>query len=753
MTGDRIRAALSCGRQSCECATGPNTHCPGPSHARGDRNPSLTVHERDGKVLVNCKGGCSQGDVIADLQSRDLWPRGDDGARVSASPSRLLPPEAEYEYRDEAGRPAFRVVRFPPASPGGKKTFRQKRPNGRGGWEWKKGDTRILYRLPELLASDPSEIVWLCEGEKDADRLASCGLVATTRAEGAGKWRDDNNGPLRGRRVVILEDNDAAGELDARVKLASVGTVASEAAILKLEPLPAGGDVSDWLDLGGTLDHLIGLGEMVLGEAGSEATPQPALAVVEATQELRPMPMVAFPTEVMPASLAALIDAAAEAMLVPPEFVGVPLLVLAGAAIGNAWELELKAGWREGPNLYAAIVADPGSKKTPALKLATRPIYAIQRELHNRYTEEKKRHDAELAAWEASNKKDRGAKPEAPAYPHVVTTDATTEALAGMLASGKGLALHRDELVAWVLSMDQYRSGKGSDRQHYLSMWSRAPIKIDRKSRPDPIIVDRPCLAVVGGIQPDVLPDLVGGEGRDDGFLDRLLWCYPDLDEDRWTDASVDARLEDAAGRLFIDLYRLDGQEMPSGDVLPRVARLDAGALALWREWYDVHAAEGRSDDLAPSLRGTWAKLPSQLARLTLILHVARAVDAGEQVGAWVPERTIADAADLVEFFKDHARSALAAVKTTRSKLDARILRALESGPLRTRDIFAALGGGRVKADRLKSALENLVEGGRIVAIPVAAGAKGGRPGVLYALPEAQEQEYEARPARGRKNA
>src|SRR5205814_10380221 len=108
-------------------------------------------------------------------------------------------------------------------------------------------------------------------------------------------------------------------------------------------------------------------------------------------------------------------------------------------------------------------------------------------------------------------------------------TDATTEALAPMLLNSKGLVLFEDELSGWVRSMDQYRGGgRGADRKHFLSMWSRTLIKVDRKGTPKPIIVPRPCLSVVGGIQPELLPDLADAAQRQDGFLDRLLWSFPD---------------------------------------------------------------------------------------------------------------------------------------------------------------------------------------------------------------------------------
>jgi hypothetical protein len=84
MSASDIRSALDCGRGGCACRTGQNTHCPGPSHRNGDRNPSLTVHDRDGKTLVNCKGGCDQGDVIAILQERGAWPRPEERERAGA---------------------------------------------------------------------------------------------------------------------------------------------------------------------------------------------------------------------------------------------------------------------------------------------------------------------------------------------------------------------------------------------------------------------------------------------------------------------------------------------------------------------------------------------------------------------------------------------------------------------------------------------------------------------------------------------
>jgi len=103
-----------------------------------------------------------------------------------------------YPYYSPDGTLMYEVVRFVP------KDFRPRMPDG----TWGLTADRILYRLPQL---DIKGFVWLCEGEKDADTLASHGLVATT-AGAAGSWAATDTTPLhRAWGVVIVPDCDAAG--------------------------------------------------------------------------------------------------------------------------------------------------------------------------------------------------------------------------------------------------------------------------------------------------------------------------------------------------------------------------------------------------------------------------------------------------------------------------------------------------------------------------------------------------------------
>jgi hypothetical protein len=158
---------------------------------------------------------------------------------------------ATYDYRDADGTLLFQVVRYEP------KGFVQRRPSGNGGWLWGlDGIEPVLYRLPELLAADPAQVVFVVEGEKDVDRLRDLGLVATCNPMGAGKWRDGYAAALQGRHVAVLLDNDRAGRDHARAGARSVAPRAAQAKVVDLPGLPPKGDVSDFLDAGGTADDL-----------------------------------------------------------------------------------------------------------------------------------------------------------------------------------------------------------------------------------------------------------------------------------------------------------------------------------------------------------------------------------------------------------------------------------------------------------------------------------------------------------------
>ena len=214
-----------------------------------------------------------------------------------------------------------------------------------------------------------------------------------------------------------------------------------------------------------------------------------------------------FPFDALPGPIAQFATACATSLSAPAELVAIPALVVAAGAIGNSRVIRLKQDWTEPASIFAAVVSPSGAMKSPALNMAAKPLQDLDSPTGR--------------TW---------------------TADVTVEQLARLLAGNpRGLLLVRDELSAWVKSMNQYKQGKGADRQFYLSVWGGAPVKVDRvgAGTPTSISVPHPCLSVVGCIPPDVIPHLDDQSGQEDGFLPRLLFAWPQPVPVRWKEIVV----------------------------------------------------------------------------------------------------------------------------------------------------------------------------------------------------------------------
>jgi hypothetical protein len=356
-----------------------------------------------------------------------------------------------------------------------------------------------------------------------------------------------------------------------------------------------------------------------------------------------------FPLDVLPQQLAAFVQDAAAAISCPADYIAVPMLVLAGAAVGTSRALEIKPGYTERACLYAAVVGPPGAAKTPALKLAAGPVYQEQARRMLAYQQQRERYDEQDG--------DRRGRPPKPSTAYV--SDITTEKLAEVLQDNpRGVALIRDELSAWVGAMDQYRAhGRGADRQFYLSAWGGEPVSVHRKNQQaGPLFVAHPFISVVGGIQPDLLANLRGERRAADGFLDRLLFAYPAPPQavgETWACVSDDAAR--AWGETLRLLYSLEAETTADGTTRPHFVKLTGDGRTTWEKFTGRLAAEMNAADFPDVLRGPWSKMRAHGARLALIVHYLRM--AGDELTCdEVDGESLQCAARLASYFQSHAR-------------------------------------------------------------------------------------------------
>lgn len=233
-----------------------------------EKTPSFTVN--DEKQFYHCFSSGKNGDAFEFVRETEGLTFAEAVERLASETgvtvSPMIVPEkprgektgskklvAEYVYRDREGQPYHKVERY--EYEGGGKTFTQSH------WEptdelWISGtgsNPPIPYNLPAIIAN-PNEPIWLVEGEKNADDLIALGLLATTAKGGStafpttaefSVWFD-------GATVYALPDNDDPGTKWLERVLKSV----PHAIIVTIPGLPHKGDVSDWLEAGGTVEQL-----------------------------------------------------------------------------------------------------------------------------------------------------------------------------------------------------------------------------------------------------------------------------------------------------------------------------------------------------------------------------------------------------------------------------------------------------------------------------------------------------------------
>ncbi|MCG6534154.1 MAG: AAA family ATPase [Syntrophales bacterium LBB04] len=242
-----------------------------------DKNSLCISEGADGRVLLYCHAGCHFKNIVTTLgfEVSEMFAEDTQLKNKHYTPktwNRQMVIKT-YDYTDEKGNLLYQVCRTV------KKEFPVRRPDGKKGWIWGLGDiSPVLYRLPSVIeAVTKGETIFVVEGEKDADRLCELGLPATTNPMGAGKWRDSYSHHFKNANVVILPDNDEPGIKHAENVAEKLYGIVSSAKIVHLPGVPEKGDISDWMEQGGTaekLQQLIDKADCWLPPFSSERTEQ-----------------------------------------------------------------------------------------------------------------------------------------------------------------------------------------------------------------------------------------------------------------------------------------------------------------------------------------------------------------------------------------------------------------------------------------------------------------------------------------------
>jgi hypothetical protein len=358
-----------------------------------------------------------------------------------------------------------------------------------------------------------------------------------------------------------------------------------------------------------------------------------------------------FPLEVFPAWLQNFCSSVQKSIGVPVDFPAVAALSCASTLVGKKIEIQIKKDWKESARLYIAVVANPSSGKSPALKKCFAPIFQIEEQLHkentfnkNNFQEEMEKYEVEKEEWKKNSKKGTKVpppqKPEEPKINRLYTTDFTVESLVTPLADGNSLVIYQDELTQWVNGLNAYKTGKGKDKDFFLSNWSGTPIVIDRKKDKTQYIPN-PFIGVIGGITPENLTS-VKGEVRD-GWASRILFSYPEPIMENFSDYSIPDSVSEEYSEKMNALFK--GSE--------KILTLSNDARKIFSEYYNFLKKESYEHS-NPWVSDALGKMPGYFARFILLLHCLE--NAGQPIPEIIDEECVYKASRIIDYFKQHAK-------------------------------------------------------------------------------------------------
>jgi hypothetical protein len=450
----------------------------------------------------------------------------------------------------------------------------------------------------------------------------------------------------------------------------------------------------------------------------------------------------------LPISIRDAVSDLADRLQCPPDYLVVAMLCAAGAVIGNKIGIFPYANdesWEVYPALWGGIVGDPGSKKTPALQAAHKPLNHLDSIASQKYAQAlqtyeqaQQQHDKDVAEWHKN--KSQALKPTPPSEPkreRYVVHDSTYQALGVILADNpRGVLALADELSGLLQSLDT--PGQEAARGFYLTGWSgTGGYSFDRIGRGS-ITLSRYCLSVFGGFQPDKIKAYVQftqrGSAKNDGLLQRFqLIVWPDqIGTIKFVDRLPDKIAIDRYFKAIVDLPNLANQVIAGAVRLANGSQLlhfDFSAQQLFNDWFVANERMLNKGGLNSARQSHFAKYRSLVPALALLFHLL-----DSHAGA-VCEDCLFRAISFAKYLKKHADRIYASVSghdhASVRILAERLLEGKLADGFSCRTLMLKSWSGLSTIEQAQAAIDALVEYDWLTETEI---RSGGRPTRRYCL-------------------
>jgi hypothetical protein len=393
-----------------------------------------------------------------------------------------------------------------------------------------------------------------------------------------------------------------------------------------------------------------------------------------------------FPIEIFPEPIQAYILQNQKTLNHSVDYMGCALLWLLSLCIGNSTKVEVKTGWRESVNIWLGLIGRAGLGKTPSINAMTFPINK-KNAFEIKHYQNEYRKFKEYEKLTQKEKKDFEEVKE-PKRKQFIVNDVTIEALADLHEENEvGIAVFKDELNGWLKDMNKYKPG--SDLEFWLSCWSNQQAILTRKTAKSSFI-NSPLIPVLGGIQPGIFGQISTAENKDNGFLDRLLVCFPEKEIEHYNRKSIEQEVLDwyeAYISQFFDQIRAKVLEINKfGEIEPRIVRFTKEADSEWERIYNNITDMQNSDEVNEYVKSMLSKQKIYVPRFALILNCLGAYSESAEFD-WISGHVMRNAEKLSNYFI--AMSKKIKISTLESEGIKEIIKGMKGSP--TAEIVKAI--------------------------------------------------------------
>ena len=327
-----------------------------------------------------------------------------------------------------------------------------------------------------------------------------------------------------------------------------------------------------------------------------------------------------FPLDIFPAELQTYIKACNESLNNSIDYMACSLLFLTSIIIGNSLELEVKRGWKESANLWMSLVGKAGVGKTPSISSITFPLSRLNNIEIKKHIEDAQKYENYMNMNE--KEKAMSSVVEKPKKTQFIVNDVTLEALVELHNENpNGIGVLKDELAGFFKDMNKYR--EGGDLEHWLSSWSGKEINLNRKTAKSSF-VEKAFLPIMGGIQPSILDAFHTDENKDNGFLDRMLFTFPEIEIERYSDKEMSQQVLDWYESYINTFYQSTKRNIKyseGGTIEPITAKFTPEANAEWIRIFNEITDVQNGEDEAESMKSMLPKQKAYICRFALIIN------------------------------------------------------------------------------------------------------------------------------------